>query len=73
LNLRILILLILVLVSPFVVSQNSVKYQSWLEQPRGPFSRIRWFCSDGTILPPKAYACTPHGGGFQHGQWSADP
>ena len=40
--------------------------------PRGPFSRIRWFCADGTILPPKAYACAEHGGGKQHGEWSAD-
>ena len=31
--------------------------------PRGPFSRIRWFCADGTILAPKAYACVDHGGG----------
>jgi hypothetical protein len=37
---------------------------------RGPFRRIRWFCNDGTVLPPKAYACVPHGGGVQHGEWS---
>ena len=24
------------------------------ENPRGPFSRIRWFCNDGAVLPPKA-------------------
>jgi len=40
-------------------------------EPRGPFSRVRWFCHDGTVLPPKAYACSPHGGGVQHGQWNA--
>ena len=40
------------------------------QQPRGPFKRLRWFCNDGTILPPKSYACQPHGGGRQHGQWS---
>ena len=40
------------------------------ESPRGPFSRIRWFCRDGTVLPPKPYACREHGGGVQHGQWS---
>ncbi|MFW5954990.1 MAG: PEP/pyruvate-binding domain-containing protein [Guyparkeria sp.] len=38
--------------------------------PRGPFKRIRWFCEDGTILPPEPYACRPHGGGVQHGEWS---
>ena len=40
------------------------------DQPRGPFKRLRWFCNDGTILPPKSFACQPHGGGRQHGQWS---
>jgi hypothetical protein len=38
--------------------------------PRGPFERIRWFCNDGTIQPPKAYACSEHGGGHQHGEWT---
>ncbi len=42
------------------------------ENPRGPFERIRWFCKDGTILPPKSYACANHGGGRQHGEWNAD-
>ena len=40
------------------------------EQPRGPFKRIRWFCEDGTILPPTPYACAAHGGGRQHGEWN---
>ena len=40
------------------------------EAQRGPFARIRWFCNDGTILPPKSYACVPHGGGRQHGEWN---
>ncbi len=48
--------------------------QSWIAQmksnPRGPFKRIRWFCNDGSILPPKPYACREHGGGVQHGEWS---
>lgn len=46
----------------------------WLEEmkasTKGPFARILWFCNDGTILPPKAYACVPHGGGRQHGEWN---
>jgi hypothetical protein len=37
---------------------------------RGPFVRIRWFCNDGSILAPKAYACRDHGGGVQHGEWT---
>ncbi|MFT5394501.1 MAG: hypothetical protein ACI8PT_004712, partial [Gammaproteobacteria bacterium] len=38
---------------------------------RGPFSRIRWFCKDGVLLPPGAFACQEHGGGVQHGEWTA--
>jgi len=33
------------------------KYQ---EDPRGPYKEIRWFCDDGTIIPPKE-SC-PDGG-----------
>ena len=48
--------------------------RSWIEgfkaSPRGPFERIRWFCKDGSVLPPKAYACKNHGGGIQHGEWN---
>jgi len=40
------------------------------ENPRGPFRRIRWFCADGTVLPPRGASCAPHGGGIQHGEWS---
>jgi hypothetical protein len=40
------------------------------ESPRGPFSRIRWFCNDGTVLPPRSYGCRDHGGGSQHGEWT---
>ena len=46
----------------------------WVQEmknaPRGPFARIRWFCNDGSILPPKPYACKNHGGGIQHGEWT---
>ena len=50
------------------------QFAQWIEQmksaERGPFSRIRWFCKDGQVLPPKAYACAEFGGGVQHGEWS---
>jgi len=46
--------------------------QDMKEEPRGPFARLRWFCNDGSVLPPKAYACVEKGGGRQHGEWSAD-
>jgi hypothetical protein len=48
--------------------------RSWVQEmkksQRGPFKQIRWFCNDGSILPPKAYACREHGGGVQHGEWT---
>jgi len=50
------------------------EYRQWIADmkvsERGPFSRIRWFCNDGSVLPPKPYACVEHGGGHQHGEWS---
>jgi hypothetical protein len=53
---------------------DAAKYRGWIEDmkeaERGPFAHIRWFCNDGTVLPPKAYACNDHGGGHQHGEWS---
>lgn len=48
--------------------------RAWVEEmkrsERGPFARIRWFCKDGTVLPPTPYACKEHGGGSQHGEWT---
>lgn len=32
---------------------------------RGPFQAIRWFCPDGSVLPPQERCAEP--GGFQHG------
>jgi hypothetical protein len=71
---RLLLSLTLALFAAGPVVADTARYQQWIEEmrenPRGPFSRIRWFCNDGTVLPPKAYACRPHGGGVQHGEWS---
>ena len=54
---------------------DTAAYRQWIVQmkqaPRGPFSRIRWFCKDGEVLPPRPYACREHGGGSQHGEWNA--
>jgi hypothetical protein len=48
--------------------------RAWIEEmkesDRGPFSRIRWFCKDGSVLPPAGSACVERGGGWQHGEWS---
>lgn len=66
-------LLILLLSLPVWSQATQITdYQRWIQDmkqnPRGPFSNIRWFCNDGTVLPPKAYACVKHGGGSQHGK-----
>ena len=39
---------------------------------RGPYSRLRWYCNDGTVHPPTPYACVERGGGRQHGEYSAE-
>ena len=73
---------LLLLISPSLFASETAngtpaevqKYRGWVDemagQERGPFSRLRWYCNDGTVLPPKAYACNKHGGGYQHGEWS---
>jgi hypothetical protein len=53
---------------------DSAELQRWIqemkESPKGPFQGIRWFCADGSVQEPKAYACAEHGGGIQHGLWT---
>jgi len=49
-------------------------FSRWIEDfkssKKGPFEKIRWYCKDGSVLPPQPGACTAHGGGIQHGQWN---
>ena len=75
----ILILVGLIQIVPASLSADEalsdiLEYRSWISEmedlERGPFSRLRWFCNDGTVFPPKSYACKDHGGGYQHGEWS---
>lgn len=54
-----------------VISEARGIVQSMIDNPRGPYSRIRWFCNDGTVQPPTAFACREHGGGRQHAEYSA--
>ncbi|MGD9603099.1 MAG: PEP/pyruvate-binding domain-containing protein [Gammaproteobacteria bacterium] len=61
--------------TPLQGAPDTARYRAWVQSmkdnPRGPFDQIRWFCKDGTRLPPTPSACAPYGGGAQHGQWSA--
>ncbi|MDX1562491.1 MAG: hypothetical protein R3305_06165 [Gammaproteobacteria bacterium] len=43
-----------------------------MSNPRGPYSRLRWFCNDGSVHPPNPYPCAELGGGRQHAEYSAD-
>ena len=58
-----------------VQALDTTTYRQWVtemkEAPRGPFDRLRWFCNDGTVHPPKPYPCESRGGGHQHGEWSS--
>ena len=69
-----LIILALFLLPMSAISKDTADYRKWIEDmktaPRGPFERLRWFCNDGTVHPPKAYACSKRGGGYQHGELS---
>ena len=62
--------------SSHATSDEAERYQNWVRSmklsERGPFSRIRWFCADGSVLPPKRFACEKHGGGRQHGEWTTE-
>jgi len=53
---------------------DTAAYRDWIgamkQAARGPFFRIRWFCQDGTVLPPGPDVCREHGGGVQHGELS---
>ena len=55
-----------------VDSENRAVVEQLKVTERGPFAGIRWYCADGEVLPPVAYACQDHGGGRQHGFLSAD-
>ena len=39
------------------LAAKSTNYQQWIEQmkeaPRGPFTKVQWFCKDGSVHPQK--------------------
>ena len=55
------------------IPAEAQQYRQWVEamktSERGPFARLRWFCNDGRVMPPKPYSCGDEGG-HQHGEWS---
>ncbi|MGD8999947.1 MAG: PEP/pyruvate-binding domain-containing protein [Granulosicoccaceae bacterium] len=55
-------------------SHEAREFAQWVEDfktsAKGPFKQIRWYCRDGSILPPGENVCTGHGGGIQHGEWN---
>jgi hypothetical protein len=59
---------------PAAAADDADQYRRWIvemkDSPRGPFSGIKWYCKDGSVFPPKEYACAKRGGGVQHGEWS---
>jgi len=59
--------------APAPATAPAQEYRQWIvdmkKAERGPFSRLRWFCTDGRVTPPKPYVCGDQGG-HQHGEWS---
>jgi len=53
--------------TPAQAAAAATAIQSYKNSPRGPYSRILWFCKDGTTLPPQE-SCREHGGGVQHAE-----
>lgn len=57
--------------TPEMLTEARQIVQEMIDNPRGPYSRIRWFCNDGSVQPPVPYACSERGGGRQHAEYSA--
>jgi hypothetical protein len=49
------------------IASYRASVEEFKQSSRGPFSRIRWFCRDGTVQPPEV-GCREHEGGVQHGE-----
>ncbi len=71
---RFLISLLVLFPLDGLAAEPAEPYAAWIQamqkQERGPFERLRWFCADGSVLPPTPYACRDHGGGRQHGEYT---
>lgn len=71
---RLIIVFFIIVTGTPAFADEVATFKSWVQamktSPRGPFSRIQWFCKDGSVLPPRPYACQERGGGVQHGEWT---
>lgn len=56
--------------SPSQVEDARAIIDSMRRDPRGPYLRIRWFCADGSILPPQGSPCRERGGGVQYAEYN---
>ncbi|MCB1685291.1 MAG: hypothetical protein KDI31_12420 [Pseudomonadales bacterium] len=55
-----------------VIEEARALVAGMIRSSRGPYRRIRWFCEDGSVLPPRPYACRELGGGRQHAEYSSE-
>ncbi|MDX1503155.1 MAG: phosphoenolpyruvate synthase, partial [Thermoanaerobaculia bacterium] len=55
---------------PAVVEEARALVAAMKAAERGPYTRLRWYCNDGSVLPPEPYACRGRGGGRQHAEYS---
>ncbi|MEZ5403448.1 MAG: PEP/pyruvate-binding domain-containing protein [Bryobacteraceae bacterium] len=57
---------------PALTAQQAENARQWIggfkTNLRGPYLRIRWYCKDGSVLPPAGNPCKDLGGGVQHAE-----
>ena len=53
-----------------VLQEAGALIEAMKRNERGPYSRIRWFCKDGSVHPPAPYVCAKRGGGYQYAEYS---
>ena len=54
--------------SPQQVQQATRILKQFEASPKGPYLQIRWWCKDGSVLPPAGAPCRERGGGVQHAE-----
>jgi len=54
--------------TPQQIRQAAKLLQQFEASPKGPYLQIRWWCKDGSVLPPAGVPCRERGGGVQHAE-----